>query len=70
MRSNSQPSPLGLLRMQRLAAGSVIGACLILMLAGCAKPLVLDATLPQQFAEISCMEDCRAAKESCHADAR
>jgi hypothetical protein len=59
-------------------ATGVQGTCLrlgcgmlsLLLLAGCAKPLVLDATLPQQFAEISCIEDCRVTKENCTADAR
>ncbi|MFD2111294.1 hypothetical protein [Thiorhodococcus fuscus] len=41
-----------------------------LALGGCAKPLVLDATLPQQFAEIACVEDCRVTKEHCNEDAR
>ncbi|MBK1720903.1 hypothetical protein [Thiocystis violacea] len=58
------------LRVDRTAVGVGIALLSLLWLAGCAKPLVLDATLPQQFAEISCVEQCRTAKESCNADAR
>lgn len=47
-----------------------IGLLTAFLLTGCAKPLVLDATLPQQFAEIDCIETCRSTKESCNADAR
>jgi hypothetical protein len=47
-----------------------LGLLAVILLAGCAKPLVLDATLPQQFAQISCLEDCRVTKEGCIASAR
>ncbi|EXJ13867.1 hypothetical protein [Imhoffiella purpurea] len=60
--------------LPRPAAGRIgirLGALgLAILLGGCAKPLVLDATLPQQFAEIACVEECRATKEQCDADAR
>lgn len=42
----------------------------LLVLTACAKPLVLDATLPQQFAELGCIEECRVTKEGCDANAR
>ncbi|MBK1719978.1 hypothetical protein [Thiocystis violacea] len=61
-------SPSG--SIQGLGASAGIGLLSLFLLAGCAKPLVLDATLPQQFAEIGCVEDCRLTKESCNADAR
>lgn len=50
--------------------GAVLALVSALAMTGCAKPLVLDATLPQQFAEISCLEECRIARERCEADAR
>jgi hypothetical protein len=48
----------------------IAGVVPLLLLAACSKPLVLDATLPQQFAEIDCVEQCRLTKEKCIADAR
>lgn len=48
----------------------IAGVVPLLLLAACSKPLVMDSTLPQQFAEIDCVEQCRHAKESCIADAR
>ena len=40
------------------------------LLGGCSRPLVLDATLPQQINELGCISDCRATKDQCDADAR
>lgn len=55
---------------RRTLTGTLIGLLPLALMSGCAKPLVFDATLPQQLAELSCIEDCRAAKTSCDADAR
>lgn len=58
----------GSVRTSRLRIAS--GCLPLLLLTACEKPLVLDSTLPQQFAELSCIEDCRVTKEHCNEDAR
>lgn len=40
------------------------------LLGGCSHPLVSDAPLPQQVAEVRCISECRATKDRCDADAR
>jgi hypothetical protein len=56
------------IQQTRICAGG--GVLCLLMLSACAKPLVLDATLPQQVAEISCIDRCHSTKDRCDADAR
>jgi len=53
-----------------LGPHNIGGLLALLLLTACAKPLVLDSTLPQQFAEISCVNSCRVTKEACDKDAR
>ena len=50
-----------------LASSSI---ALLVLLTGCARPLVLDGNLTQQFEKVGCIESCRLDKESCNADAR
>lgn len=57
-----------LLRQRLALAATVLIASLALW--GCAKPLSPDGPVPQQFTELSCLADCRAAKKSCDAEAR
>ncbi len=70
MRLDTHLPPRGASCVRGVTLSAGIGMLMLLLLGGCAKPLVLDATLPQQFAELSCIEDCRVTKERCNADAR
>lgn len=70
MRPNRSSSPLSLTAARHTRLLMVTGMGMALWLSACSKPLVLDETLPQQLAEISCVEDCRLTKERCDADAR
>lgn len=70
MRSGSRFLLSHRLFVQKISVRAGTGLLSLLLLAACAKPLVLNATLPQQLAELRCINECRATKEGCVADAR
>ncbi len=47
-----------------------MGLLSLLLLTACARPLMPDEPLPQQFAVLGCLEDCRVTKERCDQHAR
>ena len=61
-------SPSGPVQSGRLCIA--MGCLPLLLLSACDKPLVVDATLPQQFAVNGCIGECRIAKQRCEDDAR
>lgn len=54
----------------RNGLAALVGSCLL----GCAQPLVMDQTLPQQIAtnmaENACINRCQATKDACDGEAR
>ena len=56
--------------VQKTGIRAGLGLLSLLLLTACARPLVLDATLPRQVAELGCLSECRATREACNADAR
>lgn len=70
MRPSNRYLLLPSLPVQRTSIRMGAGFLSLLLLTACSRPLVLDATLPQQLAEVSCVEECRVTKEQCDEDAR
>jgi hypothetical protein len=64
-----QPKPT-IQRHKSLWIHANLFALSVLLLVGCARPLVLDQTLPRQIEEIGCISRCQEAKDLCDADAR
>lgn len=64
-----QPKP-PILSHKSLRTHANLSALSVLLLVGCARPLVLDQTLPRQFEEIGCISRCQEVKDGCDADAR